>query len=392
MKILLLSWNYPPAIGGIEAVVKYLFAGLKKKSPDVELVTSYASPEAIARLNAGDESEPGVHRCPKPGLKSYVIYAWTQGRRCCRAFGPEVILCGSIPTAPAAYLLSRSFKVPFGVLMHGSDIMKTGWVYQRVVRFLIKRADFLTSNSENTKRLLVEAGVPADRITVVYPGVESSEFAEVPTVGAEELLPELKGRKVMVSVGRLIRRKGILEFVRDGMPKVRDELPEILYLIVGDDATQSLSHHERLRDKILSAVHANELEGHVKLLGKISDADLKRLMFECDLFLLPGLDLPGDVEGFGIVFCEAALGGMPSVATRAGGMVEAVVDGATGLLATPGDSEDVAEKILTLMQDDALRAQYGEAAKRRAKEEFDWSVIVDQYWDVMAKSIATQNS
>jgi len=398
VRILHLSWNSPPAVGGIEAVVKFVHEGFIAAGDETTLVTTFASEERLAGSSAGwvlDEST--VRRAPRPGLKAYAWFALREGWRLMKAGRgrgamPEVIFCGSIPSAPAAWVLSRRFGVPFVVLMHGTDIMKEGWLYQRIVRFFIKRATVLCSNSENTARILREAGVRGERIRVVYPGVDTTPFTGANPAPPEDAtwIEPGRERKVMVSVGRLIKRKGVLEFVDQVMPDVVRRMPDALLWVIGEDATKSLGHHERLKDKIAERVAHHGLGDHVKLLGSVSDQALHASLYAADVFLLPGLHIPNDVEGFGIVFLEAALAGTPAIATRAGGMPEAVGQGEAGLLVEAADPEAMIDAVVLMFEEPGLRDRLAEQAERRAREEFAWPVVVERYRSVLADVVRSR--
>ncbi len=369
MRILVLSWNFPPTLGGIEYVVGNLFRGLLDLGHDVDVVTTAGKGEAEAR----------VHRASAGGLAKYVWFALCEGARQCRRARPDIIVCGSVVPAPAAYFLSLRFRCPYLVLAHGSDVLHPGFIYQRVIRFLFRRAGRLTANSSPTRDLLVEAGVPADRVDVVFPGVRTNDFVTEPAQGAEALLEKLEGRRVLLSVGRLIKRKGLLEFVREVLPGLVKDFPDVALVIVGGDATRSLVHSERMRDQIENAANELGLADHVFLTGELPDDDVVRLYFRSDVFILPCLDIPGDVEGFGIVFLEAALAGTPSVATRVGGIPDAVADGESGLLVTPSDFPALQGAVSRLLGDEALRARLAAAGAERARNSFSWPEITRQY-------------
>ena len=377
MRVLLLSWNFPPTLGGIEVVVDNLFRGLQRLGHDVEVVTSQ-----------GPDMPAHVFRAKHKGLKAYVWYAFTQGFSICRLRRPELIVCGSVVAAPAAYLLSRMFHLPYAVLVHGSDVLHRGWIYQKVIRYLLRRADLLTTNSEQTRALIEKVGVSTAKAIVVHPGVDVDAFTGVPNGYAEALVRELEGRRVLLTVGRLIQRKGHLEFVEHVMPHLVEAFPDILFLIVGEDATSSLVHTELFHDRIKAKVVELGLQEHVRLVGKLPEhKDLIRLFYRADVFVLPCLDIPGDIEGFGIVFMEAALGGTPSVATRVGGIPEAVVDGKTGLLVAPGDFPALVHAVTSLFEDSELRQSMGKAAEQRARVEFAWDVIATQYADAFVSCV-----
>jgi hypothetical protein len=234
---------------------------------------------------------------------------------------------------------------------------------------------------------LVEAGCKAELVDVIYPGVCAELYEQEPPTGCEDIFEKVKGKKIILSVGRLIKRKGVLEFVENVMPKLIERCPDVAYLVVGEDATRSLAHKDRLKDKIQSKINELNLGEHVFLLGKVSNNDLTKLYYHCDIFTLPCLDVPGDVEGFGIVFSEAALGGAASLATRIGGIPEAVLDGKTGMLVPVGDYSsmiDAAEKLLT---DEPFRESLAIAGAQRAKDELSWPIITKEYESSMETSI-----
>lgn len=374
MRILLLSWNYAPVLGGMEYLITNLFRGLRRAGHDVRLLTTYAE---------GAEAEEGVERATRKGLAAYELHALRSGWRACRSLRPDVILCGSVVTAPVALLLSRAFRVPFVVSVYGSDLVFDHWLYQRVVGFPLRRADRLVACSRHTMRIAEAAGYDPAKIDVVYPGVTLGDFAADPEIDGSRYFGPTAGRRVLLSVGRLVRRKGILEFVEKVMPRLVEADSTVLYVIVGGDATASLAHRERMSDSIRARVRELGLEDHVRLAGELPDDVLRSLYFQAEIFVLPVLDLPGDVEGFGIVFLEAALAGTPSVATRSGGIPEAVADGTGGLLVEPADYGGLTRAILRLLEDRELRRRYARQARDRARREFGWETITDQHARVL---------
>ncbi|HDL77429.1 MAG TPA: glycosyltransferase family 1 protein, partial [Lentisphaerae bacterium] len=205
-----------------------------------------------------------------------------------------------------------------------------------------------------------------------------------PPAVQERWEPLLAGRRVLLSTGRLVRRKGFIELVRDVMPRVVERYPDALLLIVGSDPTSSLIHHERLSEELTRIIRDRSLESHVRLLGRISSDDLLALMRRSELFLLLGREVPGDLEGFGIVFLEAAVAGVPSISTRVGGIPDAVVHGVTGWLVDPQDINGFSVAVCRLLSDDEERKRLGEAARKRARERFNWDTLARAYQDTLA--------
>jgi phosphatidyl-myo-inositol dimannoside synthase len=381
-RILILTWNFPPTLGGIEYVMGHLHDGLAALGRSVRTVAA-----AHPRADREADRKRHVLRAPRPGLPAFLAYAFFQTLRALFRERPDAILCGTLVPALCARPLAWLRGVPYVVLVHGSDVLRGGALYQAVVRWTLGGARFLCTNSEHTRQILEDKGFDPARLRVVHPGVDVRALA--PSRCAEEKAQwesNLKGRFVVLGVGRLIRRKGFLEFIEQVMPRLREAQPEILFLLVGEDAGASLMHKERMKDQLAAAVARLGLENHVRLLGSLEDRALAGLLHRTDLFVMPCLQVEGDVEGFGIVFMEAALGGAPSVATRVGGIPDAVVDGETGLLVEPGDPAAMADAILRLVRDPELRARLAAAAARRARASFSWEAISAAYDAVLAEA------
>jgi phosphatidylinositol alpha-1,6-mannosyltransferase len=374
MKILLLSWNFAPVIGGLEDLITNLFRSLRQLGLSVQLVTAGAR---------GSTAEEGVSRAPREGLWAFLLHACRAGWRIGRSFDPDVILCGSVVSAPVGWLLSRGLGAPLVVIIHGSDVLFDHPLYRRGVRFALGRADAVVANSHQTRRLAVAAGIDPTKLAVVHPGVDVERFHAI----ANPEAPTQAGGPMLLSVARLVRRKGILEFIEHVMPRLVEAHPTLSYVVVGGDATASLAHRERLGEVIADKVRELDLEGHVELRGEVPTEELIRLYRQADLFVLPVLDVPGDVEGFGIVFLEASLGSTPSVSTRVGGVPEAIEEGKSGVLVEPGDHAAMAGAIQRLLEDPELRKTLGSYAEQRARQQFGWPAVAARYSEELRRVI-----
>ena len=322
----------------------------------------------------------GTHRAARPGILRFLLHAVSAGSRLIRQSRPDVLLCPSLTSAPAAWLLSRLVRVPYAILIHGSDILLPRRAYQFAIGPLLSNARMLFANSQNTADLLKRRRLDPGRIRVVCPGVTPPPPSSAqPSANVLRFLEETAGRPTLLTVGRLIRRKGIGEFITQTLPLLRERLPDLLYLVVGGEAKASLIHRERIREELNAAIRNGGHGNHARLLGSLSGADLDRIYRRADLFVLPCLDDPGDVEGFGIAILEAALQGVPAVATRCGGIPDAIADGKTGVLVEPGRPREMADAIAALLgQPDRLKS-LGLAAKRRTLAEFTWEAVAARY-------------
>lgn len=382
-RILILTWNFPPTLGGIEYVMGNLHRGLAARGHRVRTIAA-AHPAADRRADRAR----GVFRAPRPGLAWFLAHALAQTIRALLADRPDVIVCGTLVPAVWAWPLARLRRVPYVVLVHGSDILRGGRLYQAVIRRVLGGATRLTANSSHTRDLLAARGFAPDRLRVVHPGVEVHALAPDRCAEAKaRWQAELAGRFVLLGVGRLIRRKGFLEFIEQVMPGLCAAHPEVLLLLVGEDAGASLMHKEPMKDRLATAIVRRGLADHVRLLGALEDRALAGLFHRTDLLVMPGVEVPGDVEGFGIVILEAALGGAPTVATRVGGIPDAVVDGETGVLVDPGDFDTMAAAVRRLIEDAPSRRQLAAAAAARARTAFSWEAIAEAYETVLEEAI-----
>lgn len=374
LKVLMFGWNFPPAIGGIEYVAQHLCRGLCELGCDIRV---------IARFGGGD-GNLCVIRPSAPGLLRYLFFSLVSGLRLIRSQSvrPDVLVCPGIVDAPVAYVLSRLFRIPYVVLAHGSDVVHKGFLYRIVMTFLFRRADGVCANSRATNQLLLAIGCHENHLRVINPGV--CTFGKMQEEGAQP--PARKTgtaenhRPVLITVGRVIRRKGIGEFINHVLPGLVEQFPDILYYVVGGDASESLVHRERLLEQLQSLVKEKGLEGHVCFTGQVSDEALAGFYERADLFVLPVVPLTDDLEGFGIVILEAALHGVPAVATRTGGIPDAIADGKTGMLLACGDYPAMLAAILDCLQNIQKRKAMGVCARRRAVTDFSWQVISRQYF------------
>ncbi|RME01844.1 MAG: glycosyltransferase family 1 protein [Deltaproteobacteria bacterium] len=373
MRILFITWNFPPKQGGMEVVAEHLYRGLSRKGECFTITCHLEEPPP----------DPRLFSCPVGGLFPFLFYALFRGFWIVWTRRIDLIVTSSAFTAPVAVVLATLLRRRSACAVHGSDVVFPHPLYQFFIRTFLPRCDLVTANSAFTGRLAASRGVAQERIRVVSPGVEPERFRHEGSGEALKAKYDLDGRFVILSAGRLTRRKGIVPFVEQALPPLVAEHPEIVLVVAGGDASDSLVHKEKVSERLLAAVARSGLARQVRYLGRVTEETLVELYNLCDLFILPALDLGGDIEGFGIVCLEAASAGKPVVATRSGGIPDAVADGETGLLLPPGDFEAIAQAIRRLVEDPKLRRSMGEAARKRA-EDFRWERVIDRYWEAFS--------
>ncbi len=346
MKILLVTMEWPPFKGGVG---NYYFN--------------------LAKNLTGHEV-----RVLKVQPNSFYRFFWPQWlklffeiRRLIKNNQTDLIWVGQVlPVGNAAYFIKKFFRIPYFVSTHGMDIMlpQRSARKEKVMMKILGQAKFVTANSRFTQKELLNLRLPEAKIEVIYPcpNVQAANQPDSLKIGQIESQLKIAGKRILLTVGRLVKRKG-QGLVIEVLPKLLKKFPNLVYLIVG---------HGPEEDCLKARVKSLGLEQVVIFLGNVSDQDLPAYYQLADVFVMPAVDLAGDVEGFGIVYLEAASFGLPSVAGKSGGMMEAVVDGQTGLLAEPNNYDDLIDKISCLLCDQALYQKIAIKARIRVERDFDW--------------------
>jgi len=270
-------------------------------------------------------------------------------RRLIRKHGINVICIGELV---AGGMLGVALKKLFGCKLvfyvHGEEITtaSSGRLYGNKRRQYLEAADKVVAVSSFTCDALTGLmGVRPQAISLIPNGVDTTRFSPGPRDAELIARHGLAGKKVVLTVGRLVRRKGIDMALR-AMAQVRARRPDVHYLIVGDG---------ELREELQRTIVELGMSNCVTLVGKVSDEELLRYLRTCDLFLMPNRTLAdGDTEGFGLVFREANACHKPVVGGRAGGAVEAVHDEKTGLLVDGYKPEEIAAAVERILSDDVL--------------------------------------
>jgi glycosyltransferase involved in cell wall biosynthesis len=218
-------------------------------------------------------------------------------------------------------------------------------------------------------------GVDAAKVRIVPNGVDPEEFkpvAETDREGGRRRLG-LGSEPCVLFVGSLIPRKG-LPFLVEAAKKIVKEHSETKFVIVGEGP---------LKSQLLSYLATANLSGNFKFLGNVKEDMLPALYNSADVFALPSIQ-----EGQGIVLLEAQASAKPVVAFDVGGVNEAVRNGETGLLVKRGSSEELADAIMKLLSDKALREKMGANGRRFVTENFTWDICAQKMLNVYREALA----
>lgn len=327
---------------------------------------------AVAGAEAFDQDHPNtIHRLVlkrKPWLRpeSLAMYSRLMARSFQLAWQHRfaAVLAGrALPEGLVGWVVARARGCKLIVYAHGEEL--TGWGRGRkfeAMCFALRHADHVVANSDFTRDTLVSLiGVPPARIVMAYPVVDAERFR--PGLAHQDLLRQIglgDGQRLVLSVGRLQRRKGFDQVVR-AIAMLDAQGLDVHYAIVGigDD-------HEHL----LALAKELGVSQRLHLLGHVEPADLPRWYNACDLFAMPNREIDGDTEGFGMVYLEANACAKPVIAGLAGGTGSAVEHGLSGLRVDGENVDAIRQGLSSLLHDAALSARMGTAARQRVVDHF----------------------
>ncbi|MFH0804843.1 MAG: glycosyltransferase family 4 protein [Patescibacteria group bacterium] len=288
------------------------------------------------------------------------------------------ILVGQVfPVGTAVLLAAGLFGIPYSVYVNGLDILvnRGRSLKMRFLRTMLRRAAAVFTCSAYSAALAISFGSAVDRTHVVYPCPDSSLHREVDDVRIQKFRHRyrLGGKKVILSVGNLVRRKGF-DLVLNSLPVIQSNIANTVYVIVGIGPDWNYLH---------SLATGHGLNESVIFAGQVGTDELADWYRSSDVFAMPSREILNangqaiDVEGFGMVFLEANLYGKPTIGGRSGGVPEAVVDGTTGLLVDPNSVESFTKAAVKLLSDSQLASQLGEQGRRRVLADFSVSKQIE---------------
>lgn len=362
-KTLLVTLDFYPSVGGVSTY----WVSLGAYMPSKEWVV-------MAPL-----LPKGVHEMPVP----YSIYRctflawWCYPRWVPLLFAIaeiiyaekiEHIIVGQIlPVGTAVWLLSKFFHIPYTVSTHGMDVTLPLRSHRKraLCRRICAGATRVSTISEYTARELEKFGVSRNKIVFIHPcpALTAERYPE-----SVESLNVHADKRILLTVGRLVARKGHADVIR-ALPDLFRDFPDLIYGIIGTGPEHNI---------LQQLINALNLSHRVYLLGELDNNKTAWWYRHCTLFVMTPKEIKGDVEGFGIVYLEANSFGKAVVATRSGGVPDAVVDGRTGVLVSPGDSHSIAGAIRVLLHNDQLRTQMGEYGRDRVERDYNWRTSAEK--------------
>lgn len=341
-RLLLLTRNLPPLVGGMERLNWHMADELSKQA-EVHII----GPSGAAALKP---KATRLSEVPLKPLPLFLLLTFLKGLWIALRWKPDVILAGSGLTAPIAWLLSKLCGARSAAYLHGLDITANSRIYRWIWRPTFKKLDRVIVNSTPTRALAIAAGVRSSQIEIVHPGVSMPSGPQLPqSIAAFKERHGLTGKKILLSVGRLTTRKGLREFVDKALPTIVKAEPDTVLVVIGDAPNNSLGAGIQTVQSIKDQAKQSGVAEHIKFLGVITDDLLATACEAADVHVFPVLHIPDDPEGFGMVAIEAAAHGVPTVAFATGGIIDAVREGESGHLIAPGNYPALAQAVLQVL-------------------------------------------
>ncbi len=383
MKVLIYTNEYPPFLGGLATTSHKLAIGFADSGMDLVV---------LAPGYSGEDSEfdrqLGARVVRIPGLgSSWIKYlplvafvlGWFYLLLTLSREKPDTVLFITEEAEAVGGCVPRySFKPVVRVAGSGITTCFHGKKFtKKLMRWPLRRlyanAVRIIAVSNYTKGLLEGIGVPSEKITVIYNGVEDELLTTEPNQANIESLKETYGiignKPLLLTVARVLPRKGQDNVIRS-MPMILDKYPETKYIVVGDG--RYLESFKTLADEL-------GVGDNVVFTGGVPHSKTVDFVDMCDLFVMPNRYWNNKVEGLPNALLEASARGKPILAGNHGGSVEAVENGVTGLLVDPESPGDIAMAIITLLDDRAKARRFGQNGRDLVQKRHTHRMMIEQY-------------
>jgi len=369
-KILLVTNDLGPRVGGIESFILGLLARIEQNSVviltsrqknsqpfDQELLSKYGAIVIRDRSKILLPTPRVIHRAKKIMVDFNSTTIWFG------AAAPLAIMAGSLRKSGAKNIVA---------LTHGHEVW---WaklpIFRSAISKITKDVDILTYLVDFTKNAMLPAIIDKSKLVKIAPGIDVDHFS--PAESDQNLIEKyrLNGRRVIVSVGRLVHRKGQDKLI-EAMPEVLKRFPNAVLLLVGQGPIQSML------EKLIR--HYN-LENNVIFTGRIQFADLPRYIQLGEIFAMPCRDrfFGLEVEGLGIVYLEASACGIPVIVGKSGGAPDAVINNKTGLIVDGRYSSEIAEAVCKLLSDEELARKMGNEGRKWIVDNWRWEIWSNKF-------------
>ena len=387
MKILMLSWEYPPRIvGGISRVVHDLSHKLVESGHKVSVVT-YRDGNAPYEE---DDDGVRVYRVDNYMIHPNNFIDWIMqmnfnmiakaNELIANGEKFDVIHAHDWLVAYSAKTLKQSYNIPLISTIHATEAGRNSGIHDEVQRYINDTEWLLTYESSevivNSNYMKCELqrlfGLPFEKINVVSNGININNFTGIEKDYEFRRKYAMDNEKIILYVGRLVYEKGVQNLI-SAMPKILNGYNDSKLVIVGRGG---------MYDELKNQAKAMGIENKIYFTGYLNSKQVQK-MYKCaDVAVFPST-----YEPFGIVALEAMLAGVPAVVSDIGGLDEIINHGIDGMKSYAGNSNSIADSVLTLLYDHKLCSNISKNAKAKVKEQFNWNKIAQDTHFIYEKAI-----
>jgi phosphatidylinositol alpha-1,6-mannosyltransferase len=389
LRIALLTTDSVPIIGGVSNYLHNLCAELAKRAA----LSVYSSVPSAYEYDSSLPYE--IKRIPEtrqlgnrfadriPPVRKLNTMLWHLKkpyeadelvRKVRRECFPSVIFIGRWEESSHFWCRAcRAEGVPYYLFAYGMELKEKktdGWRRRRQRDFL--EAERVVSISTTTTEVLKAFGVNEHRTIWLPPGIPPSHSEKISSESLDDLRSQLglANNPYILSMSRLVRRKGVDLAIR-AFEEIVQDFPNTLLIIAGDGPLATALH---------ALAKGLSLDNRVRFLGEVDEPTKLALLQGCEFFVMPNRPIPGDMEGFGIVFLEAAMFGKAVIGGNNGGVPDAVIHGETGLLVDTSETHKaVSEGMRMLISDQVFARRLGNAGKKRVHGKFCWDYLCERF-------------
>lgn len=364
MRIAILVPLFPPKwLGGVEIVTYNIAEYLARRGHEVHVITSL------------DEGLP--KECMEEGFFVHRIFwreirflgcmlFWIKIFLVLKKIKPDIVHAQTVGMGIPGYFAKTFLKKPYLIWGHGSEVYYPMLVIKFIYIFklVLKNADAVIALTEDMKKAIKKI---YNRDVLVIPnGIDLEKFKDLSKVTLRKGWKIEDEEKILTFVGTLRPFKGV-EYLIRAMKIIRQKNADARLMLVGNGEN---------REKLEKLVKELILEEYVRFIGKVQNEEVPEYMVASDIFILPSLS-----EGFPVTVLEAMASGLPIIVTRVRGLQEIIKDGENGFLVEPKNPEQIAEKVLMLLEDEELRERISRNNKKRVND-YSWESIVERVEEV----------
>jgi phosphatidyl-myo-inositol dimannoside synthase len=372
--VLLVTNDLGPRAGGIESFILGLLGELDGSK--IAIFTSSQNGDTAFDQELHNRLGVIVHRdrarvlLPTPRVRREV-------KRMMKVHSSEIIWYGA--AAPLAWMagsLRRAGAKRQVALTHGHEVWWSKvWPFSLVMKAISSNLDVMTYLGNFTLQAMKPILHKDLRAIRIAPGIAVDHFTPGPKPLELVHRLNLENKMVIVSVGRLVHRKG-QDKLLEAMPLILQSEPETVLLLVGEGP---------YKEHLKKLVRTLKIEKSVRFVGRLQYQELPRYLRLGDIFAMPSRSrfFGLEVEGLGIVYLEASSAGLPVLVGSSGGAPDAVLPGETGLVVNGVDTSAIAQSAITLLQDSALRARMGERGRSWVIETWSWQIWGERFKAVL---------